>query len=360
MADEIMQKEDALVTVLMPVYKAQTSLLKRAVESILDQTYSNLEFLIIDDGAQRNCLDYLETITDPRITIIHNEANMGLAASLNRGIDAAKGDYIARMDSDDYSLPERIYEQVRYMNENPDVDVLACIAMDLQGDRLTGGIGGAYAHFDNEDMRIELSIGPKTFPHPAVMFRSSFLIKNNIRYDDTFRKAQDYDMWARCSYIGRLDSLQKVLLLYNIDEGRNDLISMEQQYYSDQAKLKCLERLIPNATEREKELYVRMKDVELTGTASENIDLVARLIESNVEKKIYDLKKYEEILYFWWARKMLYPVNRKHLAEFAGCRSYISKAAKAFVCRLPKHIDQEIYLRRVRRRSMKHLKVIGI
>ena len=87
----------------MSVYKTNISLLERAVNSILMQTYQNLEFIIIDDGASEESLIYLDNIADNRVCIIHNERNMGLATSLNKGINLAKGKYIARMDADDYS-----------------------------------------------------------------------------------------------------------------------------------------------------------------------------------------------------------------------------------------------------------------
>ncbi len=356
MINESLENNKALVTVLMSVYIADTRLLDRAVKSILNQTYRNIEFIIVDDGADKNCLEYLDAISDSRVVIIHNETNMGLAASLNKGIEAANGEYIARMDSDDYSLPERISEQVRYMNEHSDVDVLACIAMDIQGDKLTGGIGGAYAHFDNDDMRIELSIGPKTFPHPAVMFRKSFLTENSIRYDESFKRAQDYDMWARCSLYGKLDSLQKVLLFYNIEEGRNNDTSEQQLYYSDLAKLKCLERLIPDATDREKDLYVHMKDMEMTGSVGDNLSFVNKLIEMNNEKKVYDPGKYEEILYFWWGRKMLYPENRGYFSEFISYKGFAAKAFCVLLRRMPGHLYQQLYLKRTVRRYIKNLK----
>lgn len=346
-------QKDSLVTVLMSVYKSDADLLKRAVNSILVQTYTNLEFIIVDDGTDRDCLEYLESISDPRVVLIHNSANLGLAASLNKGIEKAAGKYIARMDADDYSIPERIHYQVQYMEEHTDVDVLACVSLDIQGDRYTGGIGGAYASFDNEDMRIELSIGPKTFPHPSVMFRMSFLADNNIRYDEAYKRAQDYDMWARCSLCGKLDSLQRVLLLYNIEDGRNNSISEQQTYYSDLTKLKCLDRLIPDATKRERDLYVHMKDIKLTGSVVENITLVRRLIACNEEKKLYDRRKYEQILYFWWGRKMLYPVNRKYLSQFLTDRDFLTKTCKAFVLRLPGHLYQMIYLKMTRIRSMR-------
>ena len=119
-----------LVSVIMSVYNTDLKLLDKAVRSILDQTYDILEFIIIDDECDEDCRRYINEIRDSRVVIIKNNRNIGLAASLNKGIELAKGKYIARMDADDYSFPERLYEQVSFMNMNSEADVLACISLD--------------------------------------------------------------------------------------------------------------------------------------------------------------------------------------------------------------------------------------
>ncbi len=345
---------DDLVTVLMSVYKTDVNLLDRAVNSILNQTYRDFEFLIVDDGADPDCVDYLERIADPRVILIHNDSNIGLAASLNKGIDIARGKYIARMDADDYSYPNRLYEQVSYMNQHSDIDVLACISMDIKDGKMTGGIGGAYARFDNEDMRIELSLAPKVFPHPTVMFRTDFLNDNNLRYDKSFIRSQDYDMWARCSMYGKLDSLQKVLLLYNSNDEKGKGLSDKQILYSNLTKLKCLERLLPNPTEKEKDLYIHMRDTGITGTVQDNLALVDKLISINNNKDVYHPRKYRHILYFWWGRKMLYSENRRYLSEFLRRPVFILRVLSAFAERVPGYVHQRLYTKMIVRKTMKN------
>lgn len=340
-----------LVTVLMSVYKTDRDLLERSVNSILNQTYSNIEFIIVNDGANEDSLAYLYDLDDERIKLIHNPQNIGLAASLNKGIELSRGKYIARMDVDDYSLPERIYEQVKYMENHEDIDVLACISMDIDEGKLTGGIGGAYYKFDNESMKIEFSLAPKTFPHPTVMFRTSFLIENNVRYDERFLRAQDYDMWARCSMIGKLDSLQKVLFFYDKSDEK-EAISDRQAYYSDRTKLKCLQRLLPNADDKEKELYLRMRDRSMYGNTADNIALVYELIEQNKLKKVYNIRKYSEVLYFWWGRKMLYAENRKFFTDFIKDPLFMLNAIKALLLKTPEHIMQQRYVSKLVKKTL--------
>ena len=109
------------ISVVMPIYNTPVSFLKEAVESILNQTFSDFEFIIIDDGSANEVKEYLEGLTDPRIRIIRNEKNLGITKSLNIGFHAAKGKYIARMDSDDVSLSERFEKQFMFMETHPDV-----------------------------------------------------------------------------------------------------------------------------------------------------------------------------------------------------------------------------------------------
>lgn len=339
-----------LVTVLMSVYNTDIKLLDRAVMSILNQTYENIEFIIVDDGAGEGFQNYISEIQDPRIVVLRNDSNIGLAASLNRGLKIARGRFIARMDADDYSCPDRISEQVRYMHEHESVDVLAGISLDIRDGRFTGDIGGAYYKFDSETFKIELSLGPKTFPHPTVMFRADFLNKYGLKYDEEFKRSQDYDMWAKCSMYGKLDSLQKVVLYYNTDDKKSDGLSEGQVYYSNLTKIKCLHRLVENATEREEELYIRLKDTKMTGSVRENVCLVRELVNCNRALKLYNPHKYKRVLYFWWGKKMLYRENREHLSGFLKYPLFVINAAASLAEGLPGYLRRIIYLKLAERR----------
>lgn len=335
------------VSVLMSVYKTDKQRLARSVNSILNQTYENFEFIIIDDGADNDCKEYLSAIEDGRIRLIHNNSNIGLAASLNIGIEAAIGKYIVRMDADDYSLPQRIFEQIKYMSEHQEIDVLACISADIKNWKFLGSIGGAYKKFNNEEMKIELSMAPKTFPHPSVVFKASFLKENGIKYDERLYRAQDYDMWARCSMVGKMDSLQKVLLLYDVGDNDNLGPSEQQVYYANITKLKCLERLIPNASPTEKELYIHMRDPQVYGQAGENIRLIRKLVLANERKKIYNTKSFSRIIYFWWGRKMFYGVNRGDFSTFIRDFKFMIHVTEAVLCKMPEYLAQKRYEKKI-------------
>ena len=115
------------ISVIMPVYNGER-FLSEAVESILKQTYQDFEFIIVDDGSTDRSLEIIQyyQALDERIILIENGKNIGVASSLNKGISAAKGEFIARMDADDISLPERLEQQRAFMFTRPDLGVLGC------------------------------------------------------------------------------------------------------------------------------------------------------------------------------------------------------------------------------------------
>src|SRR4030042_6096810 len=128
-------KKDPKISVIMSVYNglplgpqpktktASSAYLKEAVESILNQTYRNFEFIIVDDASRDKSWDYLKSLKDRRIKLIRNKKNLGLAASLNIALRQAQGDYVARMDADDISLPNRFEEQIYFLQKNPKIDL---------------------------------------------------------------------------------------------------------------------------------------------------------------------------------------------------------------------------------------------
>lgn len=121
-----MKKKDACrsVSVVMSIYNEQESWLKMSIDSILHQTYSNFEFIIVNDNPQRtlnrNLIEHYQKL-DERIVYIENHVNIGLTKSLNLAIAVAKGDYIARMDADDYSFPTRLEKQITFLSKNCDI-----------------------------------------------------------------------------------------------------------------------------------------------------------------------------------------------------------------------------------------------
>jgi glycosyltransferase involved in cell wall biosynthesis len=199
------------VTVLMSVHNG-AAYLKEAVDSVLGQTFRDFEFLIIDDGSTDATPALLATLADPRLRVVR-QANAGLAAALNAGLDRARGRYVARMDADDVCLPRRLARQVAFMEARPDVSVLGAW-VETFGER-----DGAVWRYPAESERIRcLLLFENVLAHPTVVLRRATLERHGLRYDPAYRYGQDYELWQRAS--GRLvfANLREVLVRLRIRE----------------------------------------------------------------------------------------------------------------------------------------------
>ena len=196
------------VSVLMPVYNGEQHL-ATALESILAQTFEDFEFLIINDGSTDETDTILRSYTDPRIQIIENEQNLGLIESLNRGLDMAKGEYVARMDSDDISLPTRLATQVAFMDAHPDIGVCGAWI------RIMGERDVAKYFADPEDIAASL-LFTTSLAHPSVMLRQSVLREFGLRYDESYPHSEDYALWCALSQHTKLANIPRILLEYRV------------------------------------------------------------------------------------------------------------------------------------------------
>ncbi|MGR9522915.1 glycosyltransferase family 2 protein [Priestia megaterium] len=220
--------KNPLVTVLMPVYNGQ-KYLAEAIESILNQTYQNFEFIIIDDGSTDKSKEIIQTYNDARIKLICNPTNLKLIATLNKGIKLSSGKYIARMDCDDVSLPTRLEEQIKFLEENPDI-ILCGTGVRIIGKTLvrTIPITGW------ENVKYKLAIN-NCISHPTVMMRAQVLKKENIEYDLNYPHAEDYELWQRLSRKYKLDNISKPLLKY-----RHSPEGIGRKYAEEQANITAL------------------------------------------------------------------------------------------------------------------------
>lgn len=200
-----------MVSVVMPVFNA-LPWLSEAIDSVLSQTYTNFEFVIVDDCSSDGSLDLLREYEkqDNRVKLIVNEKNLGVAGSLNRGVAQSSGVYIARMDADDVSYPERFYYQVNYMQDNP-----GCVVVGSWIDRLRKNGSKKLKKFPEDSDALKLLLMFECcFSHPAVMMRRSALLSLPFVYDERFSSAQDYELWSRLQYCGDFCCLQTSLLMY--------------------------------------------------------------------------------------------------------------------------------------------------
>lgn len=198
------------VSVVMAVHNGARHL-GLAVESILGQSYPDLEFITVDDGSTDGTPNILRDYADPRIVAIHNERNLGLAASLNKALTLAQGEYVARMDADDVALPHRLERQVAFLETHSDVGILGSRVYLIDAD----GCGLGVQDMPTSDLQIRwTSLISNPFLHPTVMLRRNLLREYNLRYDEDLQTSQDFDLWLRMLPHARGANLAEPLLLY--------------------------------------------------------------------------------------------------------------------------------------------------
>jgi glycosyltransferase involved in cell wall biosynthesis len=196
------------ISVVMAVYNGEIYL-REALESIVTQTYNDFEFIIVDDGSTDTTPNILKEYKnrDRRIILLHNKTNLKLIRSLNLGLQKARGKYIARMDADDISLPERLEKQVAYLNSNDQVGLLGTriFRIDYNGEV----IAKPNPPQTDATIRWKLFYG-SPFSHSSVMFRQSLLDKVGL-YDQAALHAEDYAMWSKMARYTQLRSLSDIL-----------------------------------------------------------------------------------------------------------------------------------------------------
>ena len=197
-----------LVTVLMSVYNGEKYLCE-SIDSILNQTFRDYEFLIINDGSTDGTLEILHNYSqqDKRIRL-HHQTNQGLIAALNKGLELARGKFIARMDHDDVSLPERLAIQLDFLKDHPAVGVLGSGARFMDSSGITSD--AVQFPIQHNVLRWCLCfLSP--IVHPSVMMRRK-IVERVGGYSTDMVHAEDYDLWRRLSCVTRLSNLQDVLL----------------------------------------------------------------------------------------------------------------------------------------------------
>jgi glycosyltransferase involved in cell wall biosynthesis len=195
----------------MPVYQGE-KYLREAIESILGQTFTDFEFIIVEDGSTDRSAGIIQSYSDPRINLIRNDSNLGLIASLNKGLDAVSGEYIARMDQDDISLPERLTKQLAFMEEHSDIAASGTWARDIDG---KGQVIAVRQVPLGREMEIHFW-RPSPLIHPATMIRAEHL--GSLRYDSKAIHVEDFDLWLRLRKKYKLDNLPEYLLLYRVHD----------------------------------------------------------------------------------------------------------------------------------------------
>ena len=195
------------ISVIMPVYNETENVLKYAINSILKQTFTDFELIIINDGSVMDIDSVINSYDDTRIRYYKNEKNLGIIKTLNRGLDLAQAEYIARMDADDISTRTRFEEEVLILDENPQVGVVASGAVKFPSKLRI------QAPQSSEDLKYLSMCYANCVVHPSVMMRKSVLDNHNIKYSDEFWHAEDYCLWMELFKHTEFYTIQKPLVL---------------------------------------------------------------------------------------------------------------------------------------------------
>jgi len=293
------------ITVLMPVYNGATYL-NEAIDSILNQTFNNFEFIIIDDASTDDSLGIIKSYDSSRIRLVENKNNVGQSVTLNKGISLARGKYIARMDQDDISMPERLKKKFEFMENNSDIDICGSWV------ELMGKYDGIVElETDSERIKINL-LTNQNFSHPTVMIRKSTLVDYDLNYNPTFAIGNDWDLWVRMFEYCSFANLPEPLLKFRMHDKQYSKTMWEQNNAETNRVLTDLLKKIgiqPDGSD----LNIHKTVIMGWGTDSlfivEVFKYLMRLRTSNLRKNIFDPVILNEFLKIKWRRFML---NKKY------------------------------------------------
>jgi len=297
-----------LVSVVLSVYNGEKYLLE-TIESILNQTYNNFEFIIIDDGSTDKSLEIIKSYNDERMVLISRE-NRGLVASLNEGIEKAKGVYIARMDADDISLETRFEEQVAFMEQNPNIGVCGTAIIGF-GEDMEERVA-TYAAL-NSRLQTELLFS-SIFAHPTVMMRKEILLKHNLKYEKESLHAEDFALWVSLAQYTKFANLKEPLLKYRILQNsitREAEREVEKRYGVIKAIFEQeLMRLEIYNSEEENRLHFnltvndRIRDNKIS--FSELKRYFSKIVDANSKKRVFDSLELKKVLGKKWLWNLYY------------------------------------------------------
>ena len=275
-----------LATVLLPVYNAE-KYLAEAIESILNQTFSNFELLIINDGSTDESLKVIQSYNDERIRLLNLEQNVGLVNALNIGLNEVHSEFIIRADADDICLPNRFKEQVSYMLENQQIG--ACGSwfdnMDNTGEKK----GGARYEPLEETIRLK-HLYQIHISHGTAIIRASVLRKNDISYSSDFNHAEDYDIFDRISEVSQLANIQQVLYVVRLhDSNVSKTFNDVQKDNSLGVKRRIFQRLgITDIDDAEILMYQELQHQnynQLRSKSNEVLGLLNKMFTANGKSK---------------------------------------------------------------------------
>ncbi len=290
-----------MITVLMPVYNSAATVCA-AIESALPQLSGSDEVLVLDDGSSDGTPAAVQTLRDPRIRLVQSESNSGVAATLNRGLALARGEYLVRLDADDLCAPGRVRRQIAFMESHPSVAVCGTW-IRLFGDVKTvtefrpwgAACVKASLLFDNP------------LAHPSVVIRKAAVDRHRLEFDGKrYSRSEDYDLWCRMAAHADLDNLPEALTRVRLHGG--SVTARTRQEMERQTRViqeRQLNAMGIHPSEAELEFHRRVGHGERLETAQEldeALRWLLRLVEANRQAGIHEEAGFEAAAGWVWAR----------------------------------------------------------
>jgi glycosyltransferase involved in cell wall biosynthesis len=296
------------VSVLLPVYNA-APYLREAIDSILNQTYKDFELLAINDGSTDGSREILDEYTDPRIIIIDNPQNMGLIKTLNTGIRHARGEFLARMDADDLSKPDRFEQQINLLKKKPEIGVVGCWVQRF-------GVDNEVVNYPEHDDEIKASLPFfNSMVHAGAMMRKDLFERNNIEYDINYKDAEDYRLWFQFLPLTKFYSIQEILYFWRIHESQAGFTAPETSIATTKRiKKEVLNLFENNFSEEERLLWLEIATNNMSYSAS-TIDLIHKVLNINKKHNVFSHSILERKLRSAWKNAFLNSrkLNLRHL-----------------------------------------------
>ena len=233
------------VSVLIPVYNA-SSFLRESISSILNQTFTDFELILLNDASTDNSREIIKEFKDPRIRYYENKQNLGISGSRNRLMELAEGEYLAVMDNDDVSLPERLDRQVNYLNEHPEVSVVGSWGKLFNHRSAATFVGKVRKFVPNmgwvwcqpEIVTAEETLRGNTCMHSSMMISRRDFEACGIRYNPLYTPAEDYDLIRQALCCGlKVRNIQDILFKYHL-HGNNFSLQKKQMMKEADVRVK--------------------------------------------------------------------------------------------------------------------------
>lgn len=274
------------ISVIMPVYNTKEEYLREAIESILNQSFEKFEFIIINDCSTNNAKEVILSYKDDRIRYFENEQNQGVSKSANFAFNQAQGKYIARIDSDDVAMLERLEIQYNFLEKNPEYQLCSTRITKSKGDKYTRGLNFEY-------LKVKAFLRGNPIIQPTVMYNREFFYKNNLYYSESTNYGEDWDLWTRFCLLGKFAVLEDKLLYYRQHPEQANKLNQEKHYSS------CKKQFSENLKNIGFNLLPESQDIVLDflcETDAKNLNFEEwKLLVAEVLKILYVIKKSKKL-----------------------------------------------------------------